>query len=177
MNSVTNRSCPYNFYIHSTHKSKRKNVSKRGWSRQSLYFRPIIYRYLYHTKIAFRTDRSFVWHQAVGLESCSNRLISIALPRSNCLISKFNSLFFLKIFHWPFDLGWLFKIRTDSGFFQNLIWGLRYYLYTDWSGKSVLGPRGSKVHWVNLSRNYFDNYRYIKKFILMCYLTSDFSRQ
>ena len=36
---------PYIFYMHSKHKSERKNVSKRVWISQSLYFRPIRDRY------------------------------------------------------------------------------------------------------------------------------------
>ena len=45
----------------------------------------------------------------------------IALPRTNYLTSKFNSLIFLENYHWLFHLDRLFGIQDDPGFFQNSI--------------------------------------------------------
>ena len=102
-------------------------------------------------------------------------LSSIALPRLNHLTSNFNSVIFFENSHWPFNLDWLFEIRTDPGFVQNPIWGLRYYLYTDWSEKFVSSPRGSNAHWVNLSNFFSEDDKGINNFILICYLNSDYS--
>ena len=82
--------------------------------------------------IVFQTERSFLWHQYVGIKIQSNHLSSIALPRLNCLTYNSSILLFFDSYHWPFDLDWLFEIRNDSGFFQNLLWGLRYFRCTDW---------------------------------------------
>ena len=45
-------STPYNFYIHSTNNSEQNKRAKRGWSRKSLYLRPIVDQYL-QQKICF----------------------------------------------------------------------------------------------------------------------------
>ena len=73
----------------------------------------------YSTKIAFWTDRSFVWHRVVGLKSWSNNLSLIALPRLNRLTSNFRSLLFFVSSHWAFNTEWSFIIKNDYEFFQN----------------------------------------------------------
>ena len=49
------------------------------------------------TRIVFQTDRSFLWHQVVGLKSRSNRLISKVLSQSNCLSSNLNKFLFSRV--------------------------------------------------------------------------------
>ena len=109
-------------------------------------------------KITFRTNRSFVWHRVLVLKKVVQIiLIPIESPSSNHLNYNLNSLIFFKNSHWSFDLDWLFEISTDYEFIQNTIWGLRHYLYTDWSGKFMSVPRGSKAHWVDLLKKYFED--------------------
>ena len=77
-------------------------------------------------KIAFRTDWSSVWHRVLALKIRSNNLSAIALPRFKHITSNLNILILFHNSHWIFDLDLLFKIRTNPGYVQNLIWGLRY---------------------------------------------------
>ena len=135
-----------------------------------------LWSYLYRTKSAFQTDWSFLWHWVLGLKLRLNKLDAIALPHSNDLTSNLISLFFLKKYHWPFDLDGLFEIQTDPGFVQNQIWGLGYYRYTDWCDKVGSGPRGSKAVWVDLLENKFEHYKDIYNFILIWCLTINYSR-
>ena len=73
--------------------------------------------YPYSITIALRTDRSFVWHQDLGLKIVKIILILICLPCTNSITSNFNGFIFFKNSCLLFNLDWFFKVRTNPGFF------------------------------------------------------------
>ena len=63
-------------------------------------------------------------------ESKFDRLALFEYFTSNC-----NNPIFFESSNWPFNLVWLFEIRSYFGFVQNLLWVLRDIWYTEWSEK------------------------------------------
>ena len=107
---------------------------KSQWSRSSRHHVQIhglmvsisLWLYLYITKIAFRTERSFVWHRVLALKICSDHLSAIDSTCLDHLTSNLNSLIFFDNYLWRLYLGYSFEIWTDHGFVQNPIWRLRF---------------------------------------------------
>ena len=87
---------------------------------------------------------------------------------TNYFTPNFNSLIFFDNYHWLFHLGWLFEIRTDPGFVQNLIW--ESARFGKQMGVDILSQaqRGSTTNRMNPSKNYFEENKHIFNLKLMC---------